>query len=151
MNNLKTKFQEKYSRSFAKVVSWRIIQTISHILNGLIVTGSLVIGLQIAGLAAVINSGLFWFHERAWNYVQWNRNPKDGLMFLDGQPRSISKIITWRILITASNFFIPLFMTGSWGKAGAFLGIATVVNMILFYFHERSWNRITWGKKVVTE
>lgn len=142
------KFIEKHPRTLAKTISWRIIQTVSHIVNGFIVSGSLIIGLQIAGLAAIINSTLFWLHERAWNYVQWNRNPQDGLLFLDGQPRSISKIVTWRVLITCSNFFIPLIMTGSWGQAGAFLGIATVVNMALFYFHERGWNRVTWGKTV---
>jgi uncharacterized membrane protein len=37
-------------------------------------------------------------------------------------------------------------MTGSWGSAAAFLGIATVVNIALFYGHERLWNRFVWGK-----
>ena len=141
------KFIENHSRTLAKVISWRVLLTVSHTVNGFIVSGSWTTGLQIAGLAAVINSVLYWLHERAWNFAQWNRKPKDGLMFFEGQPRTISKIVTWRLLITSSNFLIPFIMTGSWGSAAAFLGIATVVNVALFYTHERIWNRVVWGKK----
>jgi uncharacterized membrane protein len=142
---------ENHPRTIAKVISWRVLLTISHIVNGFIVTSSWATGLQIAGLAAVINSVLYWSHERGWNFAQWNRKPKDGLLFFEGQPRTISKIITWRVLITASNFLIPFIMTGSWGSAALFLGIATIVNVALFYTHERVWNRIVWGKKIKDE
>jgi uncharacterized membrane protein len=143
------KFKENHKRSLAKVISWRVLLTISHFVNGFIVTGSIAIGLQIAGWAAVINSALYWIHERAWNWIQWNRKPKDGLMFQDGLPRSTSKMITWRVLINFSNFLIPFFMTGSWGKAAAFFTIAVLVNVLLYIGHERLWNRISWGKDVV--
>ena len=140
------KYNEKHPRTLVKVVTWRILLTASHIINGLIATGSLLVGLKIAGLAAVINSALFWAHERAWNIAQWNRKQRDGAVFIEGQPRTLGKIITWRVLITASNFLIPFIMTGSWGSAAIFAGMATVVNMFLFWAHERSWNKITWGK-----
>jgi uncharacterized membrane protein len=142
------KFDEGHLRSIAKVVTWRVLLTISHVVNIFIITGSLIAGLKVAGLAAVINSFLFWAHERVWNIADWNRKNDDKLEFSEGQPRSVSKIITWRILITASNFFIPFFVTGSWGSAAIFVGLATVVNMFLFWGHERVWNRVRWGKKV---
>jgi uncharacterized membrane protein len=142
------KLIEKHPRTLAKVVSWRVLLTISHFVNGYIVSGSWATGAAIAGLAAVINSVLYWTHERGWNFAQWNRKPTDGILFFEGQPRTISKILTWRVLITASNFLIPFIITGSWGSAAAFLGIATVVNIVLFYGHERLWNRVVWGKAV---
>lgn len=142
------KLIENHPRTLAKVISWRVLLTISHFVNGYIVSGSWATGAAIAGLAAIINSVLYWAHERSWNFAQWNRKPTDGLMFFEGQPRTISKIVTWRILITASNFLIPFIMTGSWGSAAAFLGIATVVNVALFYGHERLWNRVVWGKAI---
>lgn len=144
-------FKEEHPRTVAKVVSWRILLTASHIINAFIVTGSLLMGLQIAGLAAVINSVLFWLHERGWNIAQWNRNADDLKQFVEGQSRSFSKIVTWRILITSSNFVIPFIMTGSWGQAALFGGIATVVNIFLFWAHERIWNRVSWGKSVADE
>ncbi len=72
-------------------------------------------------------------------------------MFVEGQPRTISKIITWRILITIGNFVIPWIITGSLGQAAAFITIATVINMGLYYAHERIWNNVIWGKKIKDE
>ena len=142
------KFLENHPRTLVKVISWRLLLTISHFINGLIVTGSIVAGLKIAGWSAVLNSVLYWIHERVWNWLQWNRKPKDSLFFLDGHPRTTTKMVTWRIVVNFSNFFIPYFITGSWGQAGAFFTIAVFVNMALFYGHERIWNRICWGKQV---
>jgi uncharacterized membrane protein len=142
------KFVEQHSRTIAKTVSWRILLTISHFINGFIVTGSIAMGLKIAGWSLIINSGLYWLHERAWNFFQWNKQPADNLFFQDGHPRTTTKMITWRLIVNFSNFFVPFFMTGSWGQAGAFFTIAVFVNMALFYGHERVWNRVKWGKTV---
>lgn len=143
------KFEESHLRTIAKVISWRIFITVSHLVNAFIVTGSLLMGLKIAGLALVINSTLFWIHDRAWNYFQWNRRKDDKLEFSEGQTRSVSKIITWRILITFSNFLIPFIITGSWGSAVIFAGMATIINMVIFWSHERFWNWIKWGKRSI--
>lgn len=43
------KFNEQQKRTIAKVITWRVALTTSHIVNAFIVTGSLVTGLQIAG------------------------------------------------------------------------------------------------------
>jgi uncharacterized membrane protein len=141
-----SKFYEKHPRALAKTVTWRMLVTISHVINGFIVSGSIVTGLKIAGWSLVINSGLYWLHERIWNWVQWNKKPADGLFFIDGHPRTTTKMITWRVIVNFSNFFIPYFMTGSWGQAAAFFTISVIVNMILYYGHERVWNRVSWGK-----
>lgn len=139
-------FKETQSRTVAKVVSWRVALTISHLVNAFIVTGSWITGLQIAGLAAVINSALFWLHERAWNRAQWNRQADERITFNEGQTRTVGKILTWRVLITVSNFVIPFIMTGSWQSGLAFLTLATLVNIVIYWTHERVWNRVTWGK-----
>lgn len=143
------KFEETHLRTVVKVISWRIFITASHLVNAFIVTGSLLMGLKIAGLALVINSTLFWIHDRAWNYFQWNRKKDTRLEFSEGQTRSVSKIFTWRILITFSNFLIPFIITGSWGSAAIFAGMATIINMIIFWSHERFWNWIKWGKRSI--
>jgi uncharacterized membrane protein len=140
------KFIETHNRTIAKSVSWRLLLTISHFINGFIVTGSIAIGLQIAGWSALLNTVLYWLHERTWNYFQWNKKPADGVFFQDGIPRTTTKMITWRLIVNFSNFFIPYFMTGSWGQAGAFFTIAVVVNMAIFYLHERGWNLVKWGR-----
>jgi uncharacterized membrane protein len=140
-------FVETHQRTIAKTLTIRVLFTLSHILNGYIVTGDFIIGAQIAGVAALINMTLFWLHDRGWEFANWNRKPEDTKIFVDGHPRTISKSITWRILITINNFMIPFIMTGSWQSAVAFLGIATVMNLIIYYAHERVWNIIRWGKR----
>lgn len=144
------KFNEKHPRTIVKAVSWRVLLTLSHFVNGLIVTGSVMIGLKIAGWSALINTVLYYLHERTWNWLQWNRraDAEDNHFFEDGHPRTTTKMITWRLIVNFSNFFIPYFATGSWGTAGAFFTIAVIVNMTLYYLHERGWNLIRWGKDV---
>lgn len=145
------KFIEKHPRTICKTISWRVLLTISHTINGLIVTGSLAMGLKIAGWSLIINSVLYWLHERVWNWFQWNKRPDDNRFFKDGHPRTTTKMITWRLIVNFSNFLIPFFMTGSWGQAGAFFTIAVIVNMTLYYLHERGWNMIRWGKSIKTQ
>lgn len=145
------KFTEKHPRTIAKMISWRVLLTVSHFVNALIVTGSIAMGIKIAGWSLVINSVLYWIHERVWNWFQWNKRPDDNRFFKDGHPRTTTKMITWRAIVNFSNFFIPYFATGSWGQAGAFFTIAVVVNMTLYYLHERGWNMIKWGKTAKTE
>lgn len=142
------KYVEMHRRSLAKTITVRICFTLSHLLNGFIVTGTLIAAAQIASVATLINMFLFWAHERVWNWFQWNRKPEDDRFFKDGHPRTISKSITWRLLITTSNFLIPYLLTGSIGKALAFLTLATIFNAIIYYTHERVWNRFSWAKTI---
>lgn len=142
-----TSFNELRRRTLAKVISWRIIQTFSHTINGFIVSGSWIIGLNIAGWALLVNSILFWVHERAWNKWAWARTVSKKI-FSEQWGRSISKTVSWRILITISNFVIPLIVTGNLVMSLGFLSLATLVNMLLYWTHERGWNYVTWGKEI---
>lgn len=143
------KCNEKHQRTLIKVVTWRILVTLSQFMNALIVTGSVAMGIKIAGWSLVINSMLYWLHERAWNWFEWNKRiTADNYFFKDGHPRTASKMITWRVIVNFSNFFIPYFATGSWSQAGAFFTITIFVNMTLYYVHERGWNLVRWGKNL---
>lgn len=144
-------YKEKQIRSIAKTLTIRVCFSISHLVNGFIVSGSWIIGASIVGVAALVNMILHWLHERVWNYFQFNRKPADGLMFVDGHPRTISKSVTWRILISINNFVIPYLITGSWKAAAAFFTIATITNIIIYYTHERLWNKVSWGKTKVDD
>ena len=77
------------------------------------------------------------------------RKENEDRAFDDREPRSALKMITWRVVITSSNFFIPFIVTGSWGSATIFAGLATAVNMFLYYAHERIWNIVPWAKALL--
>ena len=143
------KFNEKYLRSLAKVVTMRIIFTFVHIINTFIVTGSLIAGLKVAGLAFFINPILYWLHERGWNWWQWGRYSDDIRKFKEGNWRSLSKDITWRVVITGSNFFLPYFVTGSLKYGLTIMSLSTLVNMAIYFCHERIWNLFKWGREML--
>jgi uncharacterized membrane protein len=141
-------FNEKYLRSLAKVVTMRIIFTCVHIINTFIVTGSLLMGLKVAGLAFFVNPVLYWLHERGWNWWQWGRFNDDVRKFREGNWRSLGKDITWRVVITGSNFFLPYVVTGSLKYGLTIMSMATLVNMTIYFFHERIWNLFGWGREL---
>lgn len=70
-------FFENNFRSFGKVITWRVLQTINHTALGWWASGSFTVGLSVAGIALVVNSFLYWAHERIWNRVQWGKKTSE--------------------------------------------------------------------------
>ena len=62
--------------------------------------------------------------------------------------RSVAKAISWRVLGTIDTFVVSYLVLGegSLGEASIITGIDFVTKMILYFFHERFWNKIKWGK-----
>jgi len=71
--------------------------------------------------------------------------------FVEKALRSLGKVVTWRILVTITNFIGGWLASGSWAVGLGVVSFALVVNSILYYFHERVWNRIDAGKEIVND
>jgi uncharacterized membrane protein len=69
----KTHITEKIPRSVAKVITWRILVTITNFLGGWLASGNPWVGLGVVSFALVVNSILYFFHERVWNRTDWDR------------------------------------------------------------------------------
>ncbi|MFH4968668.1 DUF2061 domain-containing protein [Gaetbulibacter sp. M240] len=66
---------------------------------------------------------------------------------LDEKPlRSIVKSLSWRTIGTLDTILISWLITGKLDLAFSIGGIELVTKMILYFFHERIWNTIQWGK-----
>jgi len=61
--------------------------------------------------------------------------------------RSIVKTISWRAVGTLDTIVISYLVTGSFAMAASIGSIELVTKMVLFYFHERAWNKISFGKE----
>jgi len=61
--------------------------------------------------------------------------------------RSIIKAITWRTLGTIDTIVIAYVLTGEIKTALSIGGIEVFTKMMLYFFHERIWNTIKWGKR----
>jgi len=73
----KTKFYEKAMRSLGKVVTWRILVTITNFIGGYLASGSWMVGLGVVSFALVVNSIMYYFHERAWNVIDAGKEIKE--------------------------------------------------------------------------
>ncbi len=60
--------------------------------------------------------------------------------------RSIAKAVSWRVIGTLDTLIVSYFLTGEIVLATSIASVDFVTKMILYFFHERIWNRIRWGK-----
>ncbi|MFS4469693.1 DUF2061 domain-containing protein [Maribacter sp. 2210JD10-5] len=60
--------------------------------------------------------------------------------------RSVAKAISWRVIGTLDTLLISYLLTGKITIAASIASIDFVTKMFLYFFHERLWNRINWGK-----
>jgi len=68
-------------------------------------------------------------------------------MFRESNERSILKTISWRILATLTTAGLVYIFTGQLKIALYVGGIEVILKMVLYFFHERIWNGIHFGKK----
>jgi len=64
----------------------------------------------------------------------------------ENKSRSISKSISWRILASCDTILISYLITGSITIAASIGSIEVLTKMFLYYFHERVWDRVEYGK-----
>ena len=65
---------------------------------------------------------------------------------MDKPKRSLVKTITWRITGSGATFAISYAISGNFTIAGSIASIQLVANTILYFIHERVWDRIAWGR-----
>jgi uncharacterized membrane protein len=65
---------------------------------------------------------------------------------METNKRSIAKALTWRILASMATFVISYTVTGDLTAATGIAGVQVVVNLMLYYVHERIWNKIYWER-----
>ena len=65
----------------------------------------------------------------------------------ENNKRSLVKAISWRVFATADTFIITFLVTGTlkWALSISFIEVLT--KLALYYFHERAWNKINYGRK----
>ena len=67
---------------------------------------------------------------------------------IDSNNRSIAKTISWRLTGSFSTFMISYLILGSFSIASSIAIIQIIANTLLYYLHERVWNKIDWGRTI---
>ena len=72
--------------------------------------------------------------------------PKKQKLNCETPQRSLAKTISWRIIGTLDTILISWAITGTFSFAISIGAIELFTKMILYFFHERIWNSIKYGK-----
>ena len=60
--------------------------------------------------------------------------------------RSIAKTASWRVVGTVSTVLISYLITGTMALAFSIGVVELLSKLVLYFFHERVFNKIKWGK-----
>lgn len=66
---------------------------------------------------------------------------------VDEPQRSIVKAISWRVTGTIDTIIVSWIITRKFAFAISIGVIEVFSKMILYYFHERAWNKVNFGRK----
>ena len=66
---------------------------------------------------------------------------------MEDRKRSLIKTISWRIIATTVTVLVSFIWLDEWTKAITLAITANAIKMILYYAHERTWNKIDFGRK----
>jgi uncharacterized membrane protein len=134
--------KETQYRTIVKLVTYRLLAATATALlvmyYGASIYGALMFALTSLWLGGII----YYFHERAWLFTNFNRNVGN-----DGQVRSIVKTVTYRIAAMVAIFLTSLVLVTDKAQDAASLTLLLAsTNLVLFYIIERIFNKIKWGK-----
>ena len=60
--------------------------------------------------------------------------------------RSVAKALSWRVVGTLDTLVVSYILTGRISLAASIASVDFITKLILYFFHERIWNAIKWGK-----
>ena len=63
----------------------------------------------------------------------------------EARRRSVAKSLSWRATATLTTMLIVFAFTGALDLALAVGGFEVVAKLVIFYGHERLWQRVRWG------
>ena len=70
------------------------------------------------------------------------------MSFKEHNKRSIVKAITFRATVMVSDFIIITAITHNYSVAVGVILFSNIASTLLYYFHERWWNKVRWGREV---
>ena len=65
---------------------------------------------------------------------------------MDSHSRTVVKSLSWRVVATAITFIVAFILTGEFAMAAEIGLLDTFIKLFAYYFHERGWNRVPYGR-----
>ncbi len=68
------------------------------------------------------------------------------MSFHEKTKRSVTKALTYRALILCSDSIVVYFLTKRLDLTIGFVTASNIISTLIYFFHERAWNNIRWGR-----
>jgi uncharacterized membrane protein len=65
----------------------------------------------------------------------------------ESHARALTKAVTWRAIGTADTYLWSWLITHNPVAAGSIASLETLTKIALYYFHERAWHFVPWGRR----
>ena len=65
---------------------------------------------------------------------------------METKKRSWAKSVTWRLFGIVLLGLISFLITKDWKQMTVITALFHGIRLVLYYYHERIWQRISWGK-----
>ena len=65
----------------------------------------------------------------------------------DTPRRSMVKTVSWRVTGSTATFVISYAILGDLQTSGTIALIQLTFNTVLYFVHERLWNKLLWGQR----
>ena len=129
--------KETRYRSLLKGISWRIVAAVDTMIISWWKTGDPFVSLKIVFTEILTKIVLYYVHERIYFMTFGAKVAQHKISLVKG--------VTWRIIGSLDTVLITWFITNNL-KMGLEIGsIEFITKIIIYYFHERAWNRIKLG------
>jgi uncharacterized membrane protein len=66
---------------------------------------------------------------------------------MESHKRTFAKTVTFRIVATFTTMLIVFLFTGQWLLSVGIGLVEFISKLVIYYFHERAWERVNWGRK----
>lgn len=69
-------------------------------------------------------------------------------MHREHRRRSIAKAVTYRVISIMFDAVVAYAVTQSTQKTLIFILISNGISIVMYFVHERLWNRVPWGRHI---
>ncbi len=68
------------------------------------------------------------------------------MSYLEHHKRSIAKTVGFHALVILADTIVVYWVTGKYMATFNIIILTNLVSGIIYFLHERAWNRVHWGK-----
>jgi uncharacterized membrane protein len=67
------------------------------------------------------------------------------MQYHENKKRSVTKAVTYRVVIVFLDFLVIYLLTGKVKTAAAFMIVSNIYTTAAYFIHERVWANVKWG------